>query len=102
MPSQAHHLLPVNNFGDEIGIKLHKWGVDLNGAENGVWLPEYTYPRYNGSTHKGGHFKSYTETVVERLEEATDKESAIAILDEIRDDLLNRRLVLQSADSTLP
>ncbi|MFN6104234.1 MAG: AHH domain-containing protein, partial [Planctomycetaceae bacterium] len=30
-------------------------GIDLNGAENGVWLPSQDYPGRIASIHRGWH-----------------------------------------------
>jgi hypothetical protein len=86
--AQAHHIFPVHLFDTALGRQLHALGIDLNGAENGVWLPSQDYPGRIASIHRGRHCSSYLDLVYELLQEAANKQDALAILEGIRNDLL--------------
>ena len=60
---------------------LDRYGVDVNSAANGAFLPR--------SVHRRVHTKSYYEAVTEALTEATSKDEAIEILHDIRQGLLD-------------
>ena len=101
--AEAHHIFGVELFSTPLGQRLHNWGVNLNGAENGVWLPKYDFPgRVNSagigpSLHRGRSAGAYIDEVMERLGDARSKDTAIEILSEIRQDLLTGRLKINNA-----
>ncbi|MFN5300704.1 MAG: AHH domain-containing protein, partial [Planctomycetaceae bacterium] len=95
--AQAHHLFGVL-FDTQLGKKLQGWGIDLNGAANGVYLPKYDYAGRVASLHRGRTAAAYTDEVVKRLGRARSGNDAIAILNKIRDDLLNGRLKINGAE----
>jgi hypothetical protein len=96
--SQAHHIFPVSQFDTPLGKKLQAWGIDLNGAANGVWLPKVDYPGRVASLHRGGNSAAYNNEVIERLDVAKTKEVAEALLNKIRQDLLAGRLAINGAE----
>ncbi|MBL8820588.1 MAG: AHH domain-containing protein [Planctomyces sp.] len=96
--AQAHHLFGVELFDTPLGKKLQGWGIDLNGAANGVYLPKYDYAGRVASLHRGRTAGAYTDEVVRRLGAAKNRGQALEILDEIRDDLLNGRLKINGAE----
>ncbi len=56
-----------------------KFGVTLNAAENGIFLPKHIHDRI--------HTSAYYARVNEMLEGATSKEDVIRLLKEIREGL---------------
>ncbi len=49
----AHHIVPVSLFRDpDIGGKLRKLGIDLNGPQNGVWLSVDDFSGRTASLHR--------------------------------------------------
>ena len=60
-------------------------------------LIAYDYLGRVASLHRGKPGGAYTSEVVRRLEEARSELDAFAILDEIRDDLLNGRIAIYGA-----
>lgn len=95
--AEAHHIFGVNEFNTELGRRLQLWNIDLNGKDNGVWLPKYDYPGRKASLHNGRPLGDYTKEVLRRLSEADTREEALAILNRIRDDLLNGDLRINGA-----
>ncbi len=93
---QAHHLFGVVEHGSPLGKKLQGWGIDLNGQENGVWLPSEPVAGYEGAIHNGRHLTSYGDAVRNRLADATNRDDALAILAGIRKDLINGDLRLNN------
>ena len=108
----AHHIIPVAVFKDpRIGERLHEMGIDLNGADNGVWLPTKHYKDRTASIHLGNHqgaltaadgqiLESYAKRTERRVLAALDsgakRESILGLLDEIRQELLtNEEAVVQ-------
>jgi hypothetical protein len=96
--AQAHHLFGLEFLDTQLGKKLQGWGIDLNGAANGVYLPKYDYAGRVASLHRGRTAAAYTDEVVKRLGRARSGNDAIAILNKIRDDLLNGRLKINGAE----
>jgi hypothetical protein len=96
--AQAHHLFGVELFDTQLGKKLQGWGIDLNGAANGVYLPKYDYAGRVASLHRGRTAAAYTDEVVKLLGRARSGDDAIAILNKIRDDLLNGRRKINGAE----
>ena len=85
----AHHIVPGKDggsVGDEARAILKKFGIGINDADNGVWLPQ--------SIHRGRHHKAYIDVVLRRLQNATNANDAKAILHSIATDLANGNLLL--------
>lgn len=85
--AQAHHIFPVKFWGTELGRKLHGWGIDLNGVDNGMWLPAKDFDGRLAPLHRGDHTKNYYDYVYDSLSRATTKERVIATLNIIRAEL---------------
>ena len=95
--SEAHHILGVDQFDTPLAIRLHNWGIDLNGLENGVLLPKYDYVDRIASIHRGRTAGAYTEAVTKRLNEATSKEEALEILADLKEELMSGQLKINNA-----
>ena len=98
--NRAHHIVPATAKRAEIARQiLKKCGIHFNDAENGVFLPSKAGIPEAGSAsvHTGRHLNSYIDKVIEMLERADpqNKLECIAVLDEIREMLLNGTLKLQ-------
>jgi hypothetical protein len=109
--TQAHHIVPIKLFDNsEVGVLLHELGIDLNSADNGVWLPYYDYPGRTAALHRGDNLASYNLEVIERFKKARlrtlgrdeARRVALGIIEGLREDLLQRKVILQSTDSILP
>jgi len=96
--AQAHHIFGVELFDTQIGQKLRRWGIDLNGSSNGVYLPKYDYPGRTASLHRGRTAKAYNDDVLERLGAARSRAQALDVLSEIREDLLSGRMKINGAE----
>jgi hypothetical protein len=93
----THHILPVSEFNTKLAQKLRGWGIDLNGAANGVLLPTSDYAGRVASIHRGGHLEAYAQEVRRLLGAARSRDDALSILSRIRDRLLDGTLVLNGA-----
>lgn len=108
--TEAHHIVPVQMFDGRLGTKLHDLGIDLNGLDNGVLLPTKHYKNRRAALHKGKHLDEYNKIVRREFEKIDiynlsgdeGRQEALVVLERLRDDLLNRRVILQSKDSLLP
>jgi len=94
---QAHHIFDYVEHLSPLGQKLQKWGIDLNAAENGVWLPKSATSGSLAVPHSGRSTQAYKDEVARRLGQATDKTSALGILDSVRQDLLSGKLKINAA-----
>lgn len=72
------------------------WDINLNGAENGVFLPSRDFPNRQPSLHLGGPSRAYTQYVNDALGEASTKEEALEVLDDIRAKLLSGELKINN------
>jgi hypothetical protein len=86
---QAHHIFPVNLFNSPLGEMLCCWGIDLNSAENGVWLPSCEYRGRVAALHSGGPPGWYNGYVQQEFANVTDKTSALIVIKRIRRELLS-------------
>jgi len=93
---QAHHIVgAVSDAGKRSRTKLKKLGIDVNSPSNGVFLPGCKGSGI-GTIHCGKHTKVYEELVFNLLESAQTKEEAVAVLNDLRHELLSRTLRLNS------
>ncbi|MEA5023430.1 hypothetical protein SDC9_21106 [bioreactor metagenome] len=87
----AHHIVAHGAKKLEAVLSraiLKKYNIDIDAAENGVFLPTV---RGAGSAayHPGLHTNRYYENVYSLLKGAKDRNDAIRILNDIRQQLLN-------------
>ena len=97
VPAQAHHIFGVELFDTPLGKKLRGWAIDLNGKDNGVWLPESDFPGRTASLHSGRPTNAYTQEVIKELSDAESREEAIAILNRLRERLRSGNLKINNA-----
>ena len=90
---EPHHIVPSNAGGAAMGavrMKLAALGVDLNSAENGVWLPTSRSPiGAPGAYHPRLNNAEYLEAVARSFTDARTKGQAEAILRDIKGQLLS-------------
>lgn len=87
----AHHIIPFGEddlYLNQARLQLEKYGIDINDAHNGVFLPTRSgigrLPN-----HRKIHTKRYFMHVYERLLHTNSQTEVIIALNKIRDDLLN-------------
>ncbi len=79
----THHIVPSTHRDMQEARKiLEKFGIDINQAENGVFLPANIH---NGLVND----KRYMAAVLKDLQRATSKDDVIRILQDIGEQLLN-------------
>jgi len=82
VPAAAHHIVAGNaKAAARAQAVLRAFGIGINSAENGVWLPQ--------SVHEGMHTGAYYKEVNRLLAQATSRAEAIEALDAIREGILN-------------
>lgn len=85
----AHHIVAGNSPKTaEARAILQKYGVDINNAANGVFLPTVK-DAAEGAYHPSLHTNLYYDKVNKLLSEATCKEDVLDILEFIGDELSN-------------
>ena len=88
-PNAAHHIIAGSSQKAEEARKiLEKYGIDINDAENGVFLPTEEGSS-ESAYHPKLHTNEYYSKVNEMLSQATSKEDVLDILDDIREQLLD-------------
>jgi len=81
---------------------LDEYGVGINDASNGVWLPANgTTPDPWGAVHSTLHTNSYYESVNSALESAETAQEVTEILGDIRGDLLAGGMSADSGEGVL-
>ncbi|OCG57543.1 hypothetical protein A9G41_04345 [Gilliamella sp. Nev5-1] len=91
----AHHIVPVGARNAAPAQKiLEKYGIDINGAKNGVFLPTKDNKTLPGIRHNGRHPNDYINEVNKRLRNA-DK---IGTKEAIEAELQNIANILSNAD----
>ena len=70
----AHHIVPQNekrswakDYVDEARSVLKKCDININSAENGVWLPNKPGAECQGEWHPSLHTKAYYKSVARKL-----------------------------------
>ena len=84
----AHHIIAGNDVR-AAGLRnmLEKYGIDINSAENGVFLPTEKEVS-EASYHRSLHTNAYYENVEKAFQGVSSKEEAIEVLQDIREQLL--------------
>ena len=85
----AHHIVAGSAKKASVARNiLQKFGVDINDANNGVFLPTSNNVS-TAANHRGLHTNAYYEKVNTLLLSATSREDVLDILNDIKDDLIN-------------
>ena len=93
--SAAHHIVGETSKGAAPARNiLNKHDIDINGADNGVFLPNRnnTDPNVPGILHNGRHPNAYLDAVNEkvvRADEIGGKESVLNTLSDLKQTLLS-------------
>ena len=88
-PNAAHHIVAgssSNKYAKEARKILDDFGININSADNGVFLPTQKGVS-EAAYHRSLHTNTYYKSVNDRLSEATTRDEAIKILHNIRDEL---------------
>jgi len=88
----GHHIVAkASKFPGAVRAReiLEKFGIDVNNAANGVYLPNTKDSLAPGLYHPSLHTKAYYAAVAERLENAKTLENVLETLNDIRSELLN-------------
>lgn len=94
---QAHHIFPQHLHSTPLGKQLQAWGIDLEGAMNGIYLPSHAVPGLAASLHRGGHNAAYYNLVVQAMSGANDPASAMRALQRLRAGLQSGAIRLNAA-----
>lgn len=88
-PNAAHHIVAGNSpKANEARIILERYGIGINDAANGVFLPiRQNIP--DGVYHPSLHTQTYYDTVNNLLKAASNKETTYEILKYIGNNLAN-------------
>jgi len=88
----AHHIVPagVKKFrsAEKARAILSKFGIRVENAANGVYLPSRFDEAVRAAYHGTLHSKRYFDEVLRRLQLARSEEDALVILNKIRKELL--------------
>jgi hypothetical protein len=88
---EAHHIVPSGAGGslmDEVRARLVSFGIDLNNALNGVWLPGSDAPSdATEAYHERLNNKIYNAAVVQAFRDVTSAQEAIDALARIKTQL---------------
>ena len=88
-PNAAHHIVAGNSpKASEARAIMQKYGVDINDASNGVFLPT-AKDASSSAYHPSIHTNAYYDEINKLLSKATSKEDVLDILDFIGDELKN-------------
>jgi len=88
--TDAHHIVPVNAGKlDNIRAKLKSFGISIDDAPNGVFLPGVRGSEAEGAYHRSLHSNDYYNQLQRDFQNVGSKNDAIDVLDRIRGQLLN-------------
>lgn len=88
----AHHIVPagIKSFDSAARARdiLTKFGISVENAANGVYLPSKLEDAVKATYHGGIHSKKYCDALYARLSKAKTPEQALLVLNSIRRELL--------------
>jgi len=87
---RPHHMLPSEKWPglNDLRRQFAAWNIDLNSADNGVWLPGYRSPTdAPGSYHESLHNGVYRDAFRDAFDGITTKQEALGVLASIRSQL---------------
>ena len=93
----AHHIVAATEKAAAPARRiLTKFGIDINAAENGIFLPNSYKSTAEGTIHIGSHGREYYDYVNRVLRPAKTQEQVFQTLADLRSDLLNGKLPLNT------
>jgi len=95
--SAAHHIFDFVEHDSPMGKRLKGWDIDLNSADNGVWLPTESIAGVWASIHRGRSTNQYKDYVLDQLKTAKNRQQALGVLESIRQELLDGVLKINGA-----
>lgn len=89
----AHHIVAVTSkYAREARAILQKYNIDINGADNGVFLPTVKGVA-KATYHNSLHTERYYRRITELLSVARGRDDVLDILNDISEQLLNNTFV---------
>lgn len=92
----AHHIVPQNegrewakDFAEKARNILKECGIDLNAAENGVWLPAKPGAECTGKWHPKLHTKKYYKRIFDLLDTANKTDGCQGVKNALKQLKLN-------------
>ena len=90
--NQAHHI--IGNKTPLAAEKLKKYGIDINEAINGIFLPSNNRSGLRGTIHRGGHTQDYYDYIEQNFANCTCKKDCYEVLDKIKMELYKVKIQL--------
>ena len=88
-PNAAHHIIAGGDKrAKELRDMLKEYGIDINSADNGVFLPTEKNVS-EAAYHRRLHTEDYYKNIEKAFQNVDSKDEIIDILHEIREQLLN-------------
>lgn len=92
----AHHVIPGNDPHAKGAREiLKKFEIDINGPENGIFLPTDNKSIYKGIIHNTNHSPKYSKEIHIQLKKCKSREEVIDVLEKVKHDLYNGKLSLK-------
>ena len=73
-----------------------KYGIDINEAINGIFLPSNNRSGLRGTIHRGGHTQDYYDYIEQNFANCTCKKDCYEVLDKIKMELYKGKIQLYS------
>ena len=92
----AHHVIPGNDPHAKAARDiLKKFEIDINGPENGIFLPTDKNSIYKGIIHNTSHSPKYSKLIYQKMKDCKSRDEVIDVLEKIKHDLYNGKLLLK-------
>ncbi len=97
---EAHHVIP-GDLKEATAARniLNNFEIDINGPENGIFLPSDQNSIFKGTIHKTSHSPAYCKHLYLQLKDCKSREEAIEVLQKIKSDLYSGKLQLENDKS---
>jgi RHS repeat-associated protein len=85
--AQTHHIVPKSEWKGAVAEKLESFGIARDSVENGMWLPKEHFEGRTHALHRGRHTPAYGTAVFNALSKVSNREEALAALQDLRKQL---------------
>lgn len=93
----AHHLIPGKDPNAKAAREiLKKFDIDINGPENGIFLPTDKNSIYKGTIHNTSHDPSYCKYVYLKIKNCKNRDEVVTALNKVKHELYEGKIKLKS------
>lgn len=99
---EAHHLVPgYDPYAKSARELLKKFDIDINGPENGIFLPSDANSIYKGTVHNTSHSPMYSKYLYTKMKDCKNREEIIEVMTKLKHELYEGKLMLKDGKNII-